>query len=570
LQKPVDDVNMNKQGVAQMRTISQKNFKFRRFQAGGLLCWVLGTAIVFGIAGACSREHYKAEADKEVYQIIDSKWQDSFGHQANYRINDVVDSPNDVRIEKAVPPSGVISLAQAVAIATTNNRDYQQQKELLYLTALRLTLTRHQFARQWFGTIDGQYAKGLDEQGNEYEDTSVNSSGGFDHTMLLANGVQISTGLAIDWIRYLSGDPRTSLGSVLTASVTAPLLGAGAGKVARENLTQAERDALYQIRSFNRYRKTFVVDIVNNYYRVLQQRDRVINEENSYKSVVESKKRLDIELEAGIRSRFEVDEAGQDVLSAENGWVVAQQSYEQSIDLFKIMLSLPTDTEIELDPNELKALEDDGISELNYTPDTAIETALNWRLDLANSKDAIEDATRKVVLAAEGLGVQLNLTGSAGVSSTPNTNLGRLQFHRGTYGLGLGADLPLDRKAERNAYREALITLEQKHRAYENNQDNIELEVREALRDLKATAEQYRILKAALHLAESRVESNKLLLATGQGDVRLLLQSEQALLRAQNSVTAALVDHKIAKLSFFRDVALLQVKPDGMWEEAKK
>ena len=61
---------MNKQGIAQVKTISQKNYMFRRFRAGALLCWMLGTAIVFGIAGACSPEHYKAEADEEVYQII--------------------------------------------------------------------------------------------------------------------------------------------------------------------------------------------------------------------------------------------------------------------------------------------------------------------------------------------------------------------------------------------------------------------------------------------------------------------------------------------------------------------
>lgn len=79
--------------------------------------WVPATGVVFGIAGACSPEQYKAEADKEVYQIIDSKWQDGFGHKVNYIINDsnVPASPNDIRIEKRVPSSGVISLAQAIA-----------------------------------------------------------------------------------------------------------------------------------------------------------------------------------------------------------------------------------------------------------------------------------------------------------------------------------------------------------------------------------------------------------------------------------------------------------------------
>jgi sulfur transfer complex TusBCD TusB component (DsrH family) len=49
--------------------------------------------------------------------------------------------------------------------------------------------------------------------------------------------------------------------------------------------------------------------------------------------------------------------------------------------------------------------------------------------------------------------------------------------------------------------------------------------------------------------------------------VRILLESEDSLLAAQNAVTAALVEHLNAKLSFFRDVGILQVRPDGMWAQ---
>ena len=48
-------------------------------------------------------------------------------------------------IEKAVPKSKNVTLAQAVALATAHNHDYQIQKEALYLTALDLTLAKHEF-----------------------------------------------------------------------------------------------------------------------------------------------------------------------------------------------------------------------------------------------------------------------------------------------------------------------------------------------------------------------------------------------------------------------------------------
>jgi outer membrane protein TolC len=535
---------------------------FWKFKFKKPIYYAFCIAIAVGFITSCSPEHYKAEADKEVYGIIDSKWQNSFGSKANYIISDcnTISSPNDIRIEKAVPVSGKLSLAYAVEIATARNRSYQRQKDDLYLIALDATLARHQFARQWFGTIDAQYVR-------DRYDESVSSESGFGFDQLLADGAVISTGIAIDWARFLTGDPQTSLGSVLSASITQPLLRGRGRRIVEENLTQAERDVLYQIRAFNRYRKTFVVSIVSAYYRVLQRRDVVTNAENNYNSSVESSKRLEMEGRAGRKDSFEVDQAKQRELTARDNLVQVQERYKQELDEFKILLSLPTHTDIELDQNELKALEKIGVPHVDYMLDDAVETAFEQRLDLANSKDLIDDAKRKVVVAADGLGADLNLVGSAYVGSAEKTKLDRLQFNRGTYALGIEADLPLDRKVERNVYRTALIALEQRRRDYQNDVDQVELEVRQAYRQLQAAAERYETQRNSLELAKTRVESTTFLLQAGRVTTRDLLESQDALLAAQNDLTTALVDHAIAKLSFFRDIGILQVRPDGMWEQ---
>ena len=149
-----------------------------KFQPATVVSWILCGVVVFGFLGGCrSPEKYKADADKEVYQIIDAKWQDGFGGKTNYVVSDADSILGDVDTEvtemsvtapatkdelsEMVPESGVLTLQQAVEIATKFNRDYQSQKENLYLSALGLTLTRHQYARQWFGTIDGSYVPRL-------------------------------------------------------------------------------------------------------------------------------------------------------------------------------------------------------------------------------------------------------------------------------------------------------------------------------------------------------------------------------------------------------------------------
>jgi outer membrane protein TolC len=538
----------------------------RNFKPLTLLLYVLCACVIFGLGGACSPAHYKADADKEVYKIINKKWKDDFGQKVNYTISDVAPSPNDVQIEEELP-TGVINLAESAAIATARNRDYQKQKEDLYLIALDLTLQRYDFAMQWFGTFDPKYTRGHSSSSatgdDNEEEISYAAEGGF--SQLLADGALVSASIALDWARFLTGDPRASIGSVLSATVTQPLLRGAGRKIVQENLTQAERNVLYQIRSFNRYRQEFIVSIVNDYYRVLQRRDAVTNAESNYKRRVESRERLEMQADAGRVNRFEVDQAKQRELDGLDSFVRAQQSYQQALDEFKIRLSVPTDANIELDQNELKVLESVGVSPPGYTVDAAIETALLSRLDLANSMDGIDDALRKVMVAENGLGADLNLVGSMSVGSTGQTDYGRLQFHRGTYELGLEADLPLNRKEERNIYREALIALTQQQRQYENDADIVKLEVREAYRNLEQAAESYQIQKSSLELAQMRVDSTSLLLEAGRLTTRDLLEAQDSLLQAQNNLTAALVDHAIAKLSFFRDIGVLQVRPDGMW-----
>jgi len=538
---------------------------FCKFQPVKLLCRVLGIAVILGFAGACSPEYYKADADEEVYKIIDSKWQDDFGIKANYMISDsnAPASPNDVEIAEMIPESGVINLQQAVEIATKFNRQYQSQKDSLYLSALGLTGTRHNYARQWFGTIDGTYT---DNKSNG-EDVELTTSGGVNQQSLFLDGVLFNIGIAVDWVRFLTGDPRTTLGSVLSGDVTVPLLGAGAGKAARENLTQAERSVLYRIRTFNRYRKTFVIDIISDYYNVLKARDRADITEASYQRQVESVNQLKMEVDVGQRAPSDVDEAMQNLLSAENNLVKTQQNYKQALDRFKISLSLPTDANITLDQNELKALEEIGISKPEYTEAEAMEMALSRRLDLANTRNELEDSARKLELATEGLGVQLDLIGSSDVSSANKTGFDRLQFHQGTYRLGFGADLPFDRKDQRNDYVSKLIDLQQQQRSYDEDIENVKLDVRQAYRDLDETAESYRIQKIGLELARRRVEEQKLKLEYGRVTIRDLVITEDALVAAQNELTDALVDHTVVKLNFFRDIGVLQVKPDGMWEQ---
>jgi len=520
----------------------------------GQMIWLIVLCTV-----GCQPDKYRDEADEQVYSILDEKWQGDFGSRTDYQLRD--NEPNSQEILAGSTQPAQMSLAEAVRMATANNRDYQTQKEQMYLVGLGLTGARHDFEAQPFATLSGGYAKGA-------ADESVGLGGQGGVNLLLASGAQISTSLAVDWLRFLTGDARTSLGSVLAATVRQPLLQGAGRRVVMENLTQAERDTFYAIRSFNRFRKEFVVSVVTDYYRVLQQLDRVANEQNNYRRLQVAAEQTRMLAEAGRLPPVQADQAEQAELDGKNSYVRAQQSYQQVLDAFKLQLSLPTAATIALDPNELAALETTDIDVPAYDMDQLVQTALEQRLDLANVRDQVDDAERQVYLAENGLLPRVDLVASANAASEAPTEAAKIRFDQGDYELGFDADLNVDKLDERNAYRQSLIALARRRRAYTQTRDQTEFEVRQAYRDLREAADVYAIQQMSLKLAAQRVDSTTELVQAGRADVRDLLEAQRSLLSAQNARTNALVDFTLARLDFLRDLGALKVQPDGLWDEA--
>ena len=513
--------------------------------------------------GCTTNEEYKQQADDEVYSILDQKWKPEHGVKANYRISDVTPDPNDIALDPNWVPSGQVTLAEAVAIATTRSREYQSRKEALYNTTLDLTLQRHEFVAQWFGTIDGGYTRNEDDE-------FVASGGNLGFDQLLADGTQISAGIAADWLRYLTGDPDTSLGSVLTAGISKPLLRGSTKEVVQENLTQAERNTLYAIRSFSRFRKEFVVSIVNDYLRTLQSLDRVENAESNYESLQAAYDEASLKAKAGKQAPFQADQTEQQMLQARDSLAQAQRQYQQILDSFKLTLAVPVDANIVLDSGVLDEISQMRITEPNFLVADAVDVALQTRLDLATAFDKVDDAERKVNVTEDALRARLDLVASAAVDSTEDTQWERLRFHDGTYDIGMVLELPLDKLSERNAYRKSLISYLQVKREYDLAIDEVKLDVRNAYRGLIEASERHAIQKNSLELAQERVNSTALLLQAGRVQSRDLLDSQNDLFAAQNDATSTLVNYMLAKLNFYRDVGILTVKPDGSWESLEK
>ncbi|HPY77856.1 MAG TPA: TolC family protein, partial [Anaerohalosphaeraceae bacterium] len=128
-------------------------------------------------------------------------------------------------------------------------------------------------------------------------------------------------------------------------------------------------------------------------------------------------------------------------------------------------------------------------------------------------------------------------------------------------------NLPLERTAERNAYRKSYIALEEAVRNIQQLEDSIKLSIRSQLRDLLESREQVKIQALAVAVAEKRQKSVKMFLDAGRAQIRDLLDAQDALLSAQNQLTAAVIAYRIAELNIQRDMGVLQVNQTGLWKE---
>jgi len=549
----------------------------RRLCAWVPVVWCL---CLLPVAG-CGTEHYRTDADEEVYRIIAHKQNAVLGTETPFTIEQQPSDPLDGlprRFQPLIPesslssemtpggsrtdtePPAIISLTQAMAIAVANSRDYQRRKEDVYLAALDLSLARHRWSPRFSALLSGKWKRAD-------KDESWAGDADFGVTQLLASGATFTLGLSTEFLHYMTGSPRAKSASALTASLVQPLWRGAGKRIAQESLTQAERDVIYEIRSFARYHRTFAVSIVSSYFRILRQRDAVRNEWSNFERLSLARERAEALAQAGRMPEFQVDQARQDELRAKDRWIRSEQTYKELLDQFKINLGLTTDADVDVDTADLERLTQAGIIHPELEVENAVRQALALRLDLVNADDRVADAERRVEVAADGLGGDIDLVLSSSAETEDDTKPTRFRFDRGTYSFGLDADLPLDRKAERNTYRKSLISLERARRASELLRDNIKQQVRQAWRSLQEAKESYEIQRNSLALAERRVESTSLLLQAGRASTRDLLESQSALLEAQNALTRVLVDHTIARLELWRDIGTLVVTPDNELSE---
>jgi outer membrane protein TolC len=511
--------------------------------------------VVATLAACYSPGGNRSWADRAVYGVLDEANEKVLGEKREFKVERPVDTLRRRLMTSHEPIT--LTLAQALDVAAENSRDFQRQKEALYLTALNLTTTLNDFRMRFGGggggTVNGDKDAATDVTLTDDLSAAANSVVG---TRVVVNFVET-------FLRSVINGGSFDGSSILNMTITQPLLRGAGRHIAREPLTQSERNVIYAVRDFERFRSQFAIDLVADYWSIVRQMADLRNVEANYNSLKLSRLETEELFNAGRKTIVDLGRAKQSEYSADAQQVSAKNRLQTTLDGFKQTLGLPITADIQLDPDELKKLVDQDVESVEMTEEDAIRLALSRRFDYRTTVDEVEDVGRRVLIAENALNFGLDFTAAISVPSEPGSSA-NLDWSRINWSAGVDLNLFLDRIPLRNAYRSQLITFDQTLRAREQAEDQLTASVRRSLRDIQAALDTFKIQSLAVELAGQRVEATTDLYGAGRVAALDKLDAQDSFLQAQLNRNAAIVDYAIARLQLMNNFEAIRLQPQGL------
>jgi len=446
-----------------------------------------------------------------------------------------------------------LDLFGSLRYAVQHNRDYQSQMENLYLAALDVTLQRHLFEPIPTASTGLKYAGAQGSADYAAALTAFNSIG---VKQQLPYGGNVAANATVDFVRAISSNAQNGETANIALTASIPLW-RGAGLVNLEPLILSEREMVYAVRTFETFRRGFVVTVASQYFNLLSAQVTISNQAANLVAFKKLTERSEAMNAAGRLAYIDVQRALQQQVSAEQGLITAQSDYQSRLDDFKLLLAIPVDQPLDVVAQEL------SVHIPQYTKEQVVDLATTYRLDLQTAQDQVEDSQRAVGVASNELAPDLNFNAGANFGNPTDTPASHLNNDQTNYSASIQLDLPLDRLAERNAYRRTLITLERARRSYLQLRDQVAADARQSLRLIQSAQVSLDIQQRGIELAKLTLENANELLREGKEDNRNYVDAQNALLSAQDAYEGAKTSLQIQILGFLRDTGTLRLDPDA-------
>jgi len=364
---------------------------------------------------SCSRAYYARDADKETHAALAERntgsWQipelkiepppesrifvpgdevsppmppdDSFAHEYMQRANgikgsvlwnklgttDTWENPDWMAyLERDKQGNVPINAEKAVILGQLHSTFYRTEVENLYLSALALTLNRFEFACQWY-LLNSTTFQHTGTGGFPTETNSLTTSSNLGFRQAFAGGGQLLVDFANTFVFEYTGK-TSSVNSNISATLIQPLLRNGGRYVRMESLTQGERQVLYSIRDFARFRKQYYFNLTIGYLGLQLQAQNIRNQEDNVRRLMQIYQLyLFLISRGGAISQVQIDQIFLSLKQGQATLIQTRTSYENALDSYKFTLGLPPSLPVQIEKtlleqfalttNEMEALQGD-------------------------------------------------------------------------------------------------------------------------------------------------------------------------------------------------------------------
>jgi outer membrane protein TolC len=348
--------------------------------------------------------------------------------------------------------------------------------------------------------------------------------------------------------------PRTSNARVV---LTQPLLRGFGPNAAHYELRNTQRSRESQERSFELTRQRIAIKATSDFYQVILQRQLLAVARQSLKRGQSLLEASEARLQVGLVSKLDVFRAELQASQAEEAMVRAETALENALETFRSTLGLPATDAVEPEATDLP---DIAVTEPPEPIEVLVARGQAARIDLAESRELVNDARRTASLARQNLLPQLDLNFSMTQLGLGTTYGSAWKSSDRQFNLFLSSSYPLERSAQSANRAEAELNLAGRQRTLRQDQLQIELEIRSAARDLQRLAKSIELQRKAVDIAEQQRQLATLRYQRGLASNFDVVDAEGSLVVARSALVGLLTSHRLARYELLRATGSLDVE----------
>jgi len=381
----------------------------------------------------------------------------------------------------------------------------------------------------------------------------------------LITGADLGVSLELSRQDNIVGATATNpyYGADLALSATQPLLRDGWLHFNRSAIRLAHNSRLISVSSFKSSVMTELFDLETAYWNLV----RSIENLRVSKEALHRAKRLyennKIKVQAGTMPEIEMLQALAEVASQREGVIVAQKEVRDREDAVKQLMNLRGPNR-RLSDARLIPTSPMQFEEVTVDRQQALRQARLNRPEYVMTELELKNERLRLDRSKNQMLPELDLTGSItylGRDKSYRSALDNMdkEFHRApnhtdqySASVSLSFEYPIGNRAAKSRYLQSRLDVNRRRLERERMDQQIQVEVRSAVREVTTNVERVKATKVATALERERLRAEEKKLSVGKSTSFDVLEAQEDLAIAERNEVRAIVDYRISRVRLLR------------------